>query len=351
MLFGSRQFLFKEPDVGRPKATVAAERVNERVQTACVTGYACKVEELSTEWLASFDICCLGLDSIEARAHVNAVLCGVAEYDDEGNIAGNIVPMVDGGTEGFKGHARLIVPGITPCFQCTRWLFPPQESYPLCTLAETPRNPAHCIEYAHLILWQNERADEKFDSDNAEHIGWVYNKAAERAKAFGIEGVTYSKTQGVVKNIVPAVPSTNAIVASVCALEAVKLATSFCQSMQNYTMYMGTESVYTHTAPYERDPECIVCSAGVPLQTQPDASLRAVLERVRKNYSLEGPSSVTYGSKRLYMAGMFHEETKHNLDKHVSELLGSSSGGRIILTDIKLTAPLRIRVEYSRADR
>lgn len=121
------------------------------------------------------------------------------------------------------GHSRVIYPGFTPCFECTMWLFPPQTKFPLCTLAETPRNAAHCIEYAHLIQWGNEREGDSFDSDNPEHLHWVYEKARVRAEHFGISGVTFSHTQGVVKNIIPAIASTNAIVAASCALETFKV--------------------------------------------------------------------------------------------------------------------------------
>lgn len=350
----NRQFLFRMQDVGKPKAVVAAERVNARVAGANVTPHYCRIEDMPPGFYSQFTLIILGLDSLEARRWMNGMACSLLEYDDDGNPdMSTIKPMIDGGTEGFKGHTRVILPGVTPCFECTLWLFPPQTKFPLCTLAETPRSAAHCIEYAHLILWSQQRQGEEFDADNQDHMKWVFERATERAKQYGIPGVTYQLTQGVVKNIIPAIASTNAIVSAACVLEALKTVTMCSSGLNNYMMYMGSQGIYTYTVAYEKDEACPVCSAGVMLQAPADATLQQVIDLMLSHPTLGrlmAHPSVSYGATPLYMRGVMEEETRPNLARPAAELLVAAGAApecgavQLNVNDKKLNAPLRVRL-------
>ena len=101
-------------------------------------------------------------------------------------------------------------------------------TYPICTIANTPRLPEHCIEWASVLEWPKSFPDRPVDGDDPEHITWLFQTAKKRADEFKIPGVTYSLTQGVVKNIIPAIASTNAIVAG-DYLELCSLSSFLCE--------------------------------------------------------------------------------------------------------------------------
>lgn len=186
--------------------------------------YYGKIQDKDGDYYLQFNILICGLDSVEARRWISATLVNLADEGTE-----NVRPLIDGGTEGkgfivlrskpfwvntgFRGQARVILPSITSCYECSLDMLNKPTAFPICTIANTPRLPEHCIEWASVLEWPRVHGSSKMDTDDPEHIGWLYRIASARASEFNIEGVTWSLTQGVVKNIIPAIASTNAIIA------------------------------------------------------------------------------------------------------------------------------------------
>lgn len=240
---------------------------------------------------------------------------------------------------GFKGQARVIIPTVTSCLECQLDMYVPRAAVPLCTIASIPRQPEHCIEWAHVIAWEKEKPFPKLDMDDTEHVSWLFQRAVARAQEFGITGVTYALTQGVIKNIVPAIASTNAIIAAACCNEAFKIASSAAPPLgldDNYMMYSGNEGIYTYTFRHERKDDCPVCGRKArPLDVDPESTLGEVLDAlaVLPAAQLKKPS-MRAQDKTLYMrlpVGL-EEQTRPNLTKTLREL-GLESGQQVVVTD------------------
>ncbi|KAF2271948.1 NEDD8-activating enzyme E1 catalytic subunit [Westerdykella ornata] len=334
----NRQFLFRHADVGKYKAEVAARFVEKRVKGVKITPYCGKIQDKDEEYYMQFALIVCGLDSIEARRWINATVVGMVDMQNPDSMK----PLVDGGTEGLKGQARVIFPTMTSCIECQLDMHAPRAAVPLCTLATIPRQPQHCIEWAHIIAWEEERKDITLDSDDPEHITWLYQKALKRAQEFNIPGVTYSMTQGVVKNIIPAIASTNAIIAASCCNEVFKILTNTNPFLgypgtDNYMMYTGDESIYTYTFEHMRKPDCPVCSEenlARPLQVDANSTLQEFLDGLaeRPESQLKKPS-IRSEEKSLYyqFPPDLEQQTRPNLMKKLSELL--SDGEEVAITD------------------
>lgn len=259
---------------------------------------------------------------------------------------------------GFKGQSRVIIPTMTSCIECQLDMHAPRPAVPLCTLATIPRQPEHCIEWAKIIAWEQEKPFSVLDNDDPEHITWLWRKALKRAEEFNIQGVTYSLTQGVVKNIIPAIASTNAIIAASCCNEAFKLATGSNPSLanpmgsgENYMMYSGDDSIYTYTFKHEKKEDCQVCG-NLPktIEIDGDWMLQEFIDdlAIRPEAQLKKPSMRAEG-KSLYMQSpaSLELQTRPNLDKKMRDLV--SDGQEIAVTDPALaTVSFRYNLKFKK---
>ena len=94
----NRQFLFRQEDVGKSKAQVAAEFIMKRVKNAKITPYYGAIQDKGEDYYMQFNIVVCGLDSVEARRWINATLVDMVDMDNPDSLK----PLIDGGTEGMQ---------------------------------------------------------------------------------------------------------------------------------------------------------------------------------------------------------------------------------------------------------
>jgi len=280
----------------------------KRCKGVKVTPHHENIMSYDKEWYKRFQLVIAGLDNIEARDWLNKTLIDCVEFDEDGQINwDSVIPFIDGGTTGFAGQARVVIPYTTACYHCTLASLPPEEGFHLCTIASKPRKPEHCIAFALMVEWPrlqsfksakefelgpppeldaegNPQVPEgkiKLEKDDPQHMTWLMERAQERASKFNIKGVTYMMTMQVVKNIIPALASTNAVISAACVNEAWKIIARSHPRMNSYFQYYGHSGVTCQTFPYQRSNECDHCSSPVTWKVKPTDTLKSFLDRVK----------------------------------------------------------------------
>lgn len=160
----NRQFLYNKSHVGQSKAKVAAsvsvERFSHRdpatdepiSKVVPIHGSILSLE-YNKAFYKQFTFVINALDNNMTRVHVNR-MCLTAN-----------VPLVESASAGYHGNIKMILGGVTPCFECD----PPskdENTYASCTIRNTPSLPIHCIVWAkHLFAQLFGQSEEDISPD------------------------------------------------------------------------------------------------------------------------------------------------------------------------------------------
>lgn len=135
----SRQFLFRNNDIGKFKSSTAANAAKAMNKNLHIVAYQEKVAAATEDlfgdvFFDQLDGVCTALDNIEARLYVDQRCLFYR------------IPMLESGTLGTKGNTQVVVPHLTENYGATR--DPPEKSIPVCTLKNFPNQIQHTLQWA-----------------------------------------------------------------------------------------------------------------------------------------------------------------------------------------------------------
>merc|ERR1719182_232405 len=280
----NRQFLFRMKDVGSSKSQAASAFIKRRCPDMTISTRECFIQKIVDEnskhyeedFYEQFDLVICGLDNLEARAWMSDKLISQVKPTLGNNgrsvilNTSTVVPMIDGGTEGFNGQIHVTIPWMNLDFGQRTWMFPERNEVPLCTIASNPRKPEHCVAFAMVMAWpemakkkvvaKEWKTDRKYDTDSPDDMRWLTLVSVARAKKYNIAGVlqgefdeAYFYTMGVVKSIIPAIASTNAMISAMCVQEAFKMVSHCSRVVDNFALVMGTEGMEMQYQQLQKD--------------------------------------------------------------------------------------------------
>ncbi|KAL4555602.1 hypothetical protein LXL04_038226 [Taraxacum kok-saghyz] len=202
------------------------------------------------------------------------------------------------------------------------------------------------VFFAALKLFFSKRQKEvgnlSFDKDDHLAVEFVTAAANIRAASFGIPLHSLFEAKGIAGNIVHAVATTNAIIAGLIVIEAIKVLRNDANNCRmTYCLeHPARKMLLMPVEPFEPNKSCYVCSE-TPLLLEVNtqrAKLRDVVEKVVISKLGMNLPLITHGSSLLYEVGDDLDQDmvanyEANLEKVLSELPYAITGGTVITVE------------------
>ncbi|KAJ6896697.1 SUMO-activating enzyme subunit 2-like isoform X1 [Populus alba x Populus x berolinensis] len=182
-----------------------------------------------------------------------------------------------------------------------------------------------------------------FDKDDQLAVEFVTAAANIRAASFNIPLHSLFEAKGIAGNIVHAVATTNAIVAGLIVIEAIKVLKkdTDCYRMTYCLEHPSKKMLLMPVEPFEPNKSCFVCSSQTPLSLEINthrSKLRDFVEKIVKAKLGMNSPLIMCGSALLYEVGDDLEEDMianytANLEKVLSELPSPVTGGKMLTVE------------------
>ncbi|XP_039131642.1 LOW QUALITY PROTEIN: ubiquitin-activating enzyme E1 2-like [Dioscorea cayenensis subsp. rotundata] len=135
----SRQFLFRDWNIGQAKSTVAASAasaINSSLHVEALQNRASPETEnvFNDAFWENLDVVINALDNVNARIYMD-MRCLYFQK-----------PLLESGTLGAKCNTQMVIPHLTENYGASR--DPPEKQAPMCTVHSFPHNIDHCLTWA-----------------------------------------------------------------------------------------------------------------------------------------------------------------------------------------------------------
>ncbi|EEB05587.1 SUMO E1-like activator enzyme Fub2 [Schizosaccharomyces japonicus yFS275] len=170
-------------------------------------------------------------------------------------------------------------------------------------------------------VWDEElksRKDIDFDKDDKDTMDFVASAANLRAHVFGIPTLSEFDIKQMAGNIIPAIATTNAVVAGICVIQALKVLTNGTRESMNIYLSRRPERVFHGERVCPPNPFCQTCNF-VSFQLPADISqltLGEFISKVLQEY-LQYSDEISILRNDL----IYDPDFDDNVDKPLSELL------------------------------